>query len=55
MRYFKLHSIKILMVFAQLTVYYFCLSRHLVKDFTAPVITSSTNELLGAIIASDDQ
>jgi penicillin-binding protein 1C len=38
-----------------LVVYYFCLPRQLFKDPTATVITSSKNDLLGAMIASDGQ
>ncbi len=38
-----------------LVVYYFCLPRQLFKDPTATVITSSTNDLLGAMIAHDGQ
>lgn len=38
-----------------LVVYYFCLPRQLFKDPTATVITSSSNDLLGAMIARDGQ
>ena len=38
-----------------LVVYYFCLPRQLFKDPTATVITSSNNDLLGAMIARDGQ
>ena len=54
-RYFKRHSIKSLLIFALLIVYYFCLPKQLFKDSTATVITSSSNELLGALIADDEQ
>jgi penicillin-binding protein 1C len=42
-------------IFALLIVYYFCLPQLLFKDSTATVITSSSNELLGALIADDEQ
>ena len=42
-------------MFALLIVYYFCLPQLLFKDSTASVITSSSNELLGALIADDEQ
>ena len=54
-RYFRRHSIKSLLIFALLIVYYFCLPQQLFKDSTATVITSSSNELLGALIADDEQ
>ena len=54
-RNFKRHSIKSLVMFALLIVYYFCLPQLLFKDSTATVITSSSNELLGALIADDQQ
>jgi penicillin-binding protein 1C len=54
-RHFKRHSIKSLVIFALLIVYYFCLPQLLFKDSTATVITSSSNELLGALIADDEQ
>lgn len=38
-----------------LVLYYFCLPRQLFKDPTATVITSSNDELLGAMIAKDGQ
>nr|WP_255572940.1 penicillin-binding protein 1C [Hanstruepera marina] len=38
-----------------LIAYYFCLPKQLFKDPTATVITSSSNELLGAQIATDGQ
>ncbi|MFP4844398.1 penicillin-binding protein 1C [Winogradskyella sp. PE311] len=55
LRYFKRHKIKTIFVFILLIVYYFCLPRQLFKDSTATVITSTSNELLGAIIADDGQ
>jgi len=42
-------------IFLLLIVYYFCLPQQLFKDPTATVITSSSNELLGALIADDGQ
>ncbi|MEZ4793390.1 MAG: penicillin-binding protein 1C [Gelidibacter sp.] len=53
--YIKHHKIKSTIVFILLVVYYFCLPKHLFKDPTATVITSSNNELLGAMIAKDGQ
>ena len=43
------------MVFSLLVFYYFCLPNQLFKDPTATVITSDTDELLGALIADDGQ
>ncbi len=54
-QFFKRHSIKSLVIFALLISYYFCLPQQLFKDSTATVITSSSNELLGALIADDEQ
>jgi penicillin-binding protein 1C len=54
-RHFKRHGIKSLVIFALLIIYYFCLPQLLFKDSTATVITSSSNELLGALIADDEQ
>lgn len=53
--YIKSHKIKSALVFISLVVYYFCLPSQLFKDPTATVITSSNNELLGAMIAKDGQ
>jgi penicillin-binding protein 1C len=46
---------KSLLIFALLITYYFCLPKQLFKDPTATVITSQSNELLGALIAEDEQ
>ncbi len=54
-RYFKCNRIKSLVVFALLIVYYFCLPQQLFKDPTATVVTSNSDELLGALIAEDGQ
>nr|WP_241695518.1 penicillin-binding protein 1C [Winogradskyella litoriviva] len=43
------------MILVLLIAYYFCLPNTLFKDPTATVITSNTNELLGALIAEDGQ
>jgi penicillin-binding protein 1C len=43
------------LIFALLITYYFCLPKQLFKDPTATVITSQSNELLGALIAEDEQ
>ncbi|MBA6151758.1 penicillin-binding protein 1C [Gelidibacter maritimus] len=53
--YIKRHKFKAAIIFIVLVVYYFCLPRQLFKDPTATVITSSNNELLGAMIAEDGQ
>ena len=53
--YIKRHKIKSTIVFILLVIYYFSLPRQLFKDPTATVITSSNNELLGAMIAKDGQ
>ncbi len=53
--YFKHNRIKSSVIFLLLIVYYFCLPQQLFKDPTATVITSSSNELLGALIADDGQ
>ena len=54
-RYFKRNRIKSVVVFALLIAYYFCLPQQLFKDPTATVITSNSNELMGALIAEDGQ
>jgi penicillin-binding protein 1C len=54
-RYFKRYRIKSLVIFVLLVAYYFCLPQVLFKDSTATVITGSSNELLGALIADDEQ
>lgn len=43
------------MIFVLLVAYYFCLPNQLFKDPTATVITSQSDELLGALIAEDGQ
>lgn len=43
------------MIFVLLVAYYFCLPKQLFKDPTATVITSQSDELLGALIAEDGQ
>jgi len=53
--YIKTHKIKSGIVFTLLVIYYFCLPNQLFTDPTATVITSKTNRLLGAQIASDGQ
>ena len=52
-RYLK--RIKSLVIFVLLLAYYFCLPQQLFKDSTATIITSNSNELLGALIADDGQ
>ncbi|WP_299367410.1 penicillin-binding protein 1C [Winogradskyella sp.] len=54
-RFFKHNRIKLIVVFSLLVFYYFCLPNQLFKDPTATVITSDTDELLGALIADDGQ
>tara|TARA_R110002012_G_scaffold322083_1_gene554913 strand:+ start:97793 stop:100144 length:2352 start_codon:yes stop_codon:yes gene_type:complete len=53
--YIKANKIKSAIVFLLLIAYYFCLPNKLFTDPTATVITSKTNQLLGAKIASDGQ
>lgn len=53
--YIKRHKIKSVILVVLLVAYYFCLPQHLFKDPTATVITSRSNELLGALIADDGQ
>ena len=53
--YILRHKIKTAIVLILLVVYAFCLPRQLFKDPTATVITSSKDELLGAMIAKDGQ
>ncbi len=53
--YIKRHKFKSALIIVVLLLYYFCLPRQLFKDPTATVITSSKNELLGAMIAKDGQ
>ncbi|WP_422106409.1 penicillin-binding protein 1C [Winogradskyella sp.] len=54
-RFVKRHKVKSIVAFALLIAYYFCLPAHLFKDPTATIITSDSNELLGALIADDGQ
>ncbi|WP_197429353.1 penicillin-binding protein 1C [Winogradskyella endarachnes] len=44
-----------MVILTLLVAYYFCLPKTLFKDPTATVITSDSNELLGALIADDGQ
>lgn len=53
--YIKRHKIKSTLLAVLLIAYYFCLPNELFKDPTATVITSRTNDLLGAKIAKDGQ
>ena len=54
-KYLKRNKIKSVVVFVLVIAYYFCLPKQLFKDPTATVITSNSNELLGALIADDGQ
>ena len=54
-RYFKRNKIKSLVIFVLFIAYYFSLPKQLFKDPTATVITSNSDELLGALIAEDGQ
>ncbi|MBO6607679.1 penicillin-binding protein 1C [Psychroserpens sp.] len=54
-RYLKRHRKKSIVIFVLLILYYFCLPKELFSDPTATVITSKSNQLLGAQIASDGQ
>lgn len=53
--YLKRNKIKSALVAIFLVAYYFSLPKQLFKDPTATVITSQSNELLGALIAEDGQ
>ena len=53
--FFKNNKIKSIVILVLLVAYYFCLPQQLFKDPTATVITSESNELLGALIADDGQ
>ncbi|WP_044400918.1 penicillin-binding protein 1C [Lacinutrix sp. Hel_I_90] len=53
--YIKRHKIKSVILAVLLVAYYFCLPKQLFKAPTATVITSATNDLLGAQIAKDGQ
>ena len=54
-RYIKRHKVKSAIICIALIAYYFCLPKQLFKDPTATVITSNSNQLLGALIADDGQ
>ena len=54
-KHFKKNKITFVVLFVLLIVYYFCLPKKLFKDPTATIITSQSNELLGALIADDGQ
>ena len=51
----KKHKIKFVIVLILFISYIFCLPKKIFKDPTATVITSATNDLLGAQIAKDGQ
>ncbi len=53
--YIKRHKKRSIVLLILLIAYYFCLPNQLFKDPTATVITSRSNNLLGAIIADDGQ
>lgn len=53
--YLKKRKIRLGILIALFIAYFFCLPRQLFKDPTATVITSNSNELLGAQIAKDGQ
>ncbi|OEK09575.1 penicillin-binding protein 1C [Flavivirga aquatica] len=53
--YIKRNKKKSIIILILTIAYYFCLPKHLFKDPTATIITSSNNELLGAQIAKDGQ
>ena len=53
--FFKHNKVKTIVLIILLLGYYFCLPKQLFKDPTATVITSQTDELLGALIAKDGQ
>ena len=53
--YILCNKIKLAIVGLLLVAYYFCLPQQLFKDPTTTVITSQSNELLGALIADDGQ
>ena len=53
--YFKSHKKKIIFVVVLLIFYAFCLPKELFIKPTSTVITSTKNELLGALIAKDGQ
>jgi len=53
--YIKRNKIKSAIVVVLIVAYYFCLPQKLFKDPNATVITSESDELLGALIADDGQ
>lgn len=53
--YIKRHKYRSAILFIVVVMYYFCLPWQLFQEPTATVITSSNNELLGAVIADDGQ
>lgn len=53
--FIKSHLKKTIVLFIVLITYYFCLSKQIFKDPTATVITSNSDELIGALIADDGQ
>ncbi|GGD15704.1 penicillin-binding protein 1C [Hyunsoonleella pacifica] len=53
--YIKKRKLRFSILAILLLAYYFCLPKQLFKDPTATVITSATNDLLGAQIAGDGQ
>ncbi|MBT8245115.1 MAG: penicillin-binding protein 1C [Winogradskyella sp.] len=55
LHYIKRNKIKSTIALILLVAYYFCLPKELFKDPTATVITSDSNQLLGALIADDGQ
>lgn len=55
LNYVKRHKLKAIVLAILLMSYYFCLPRTLFKDPTTTVITSASNQLLGAKIAKDGQ
>jgi len=54
-RYLKRNRIKSSVILVLIIAFYFCLPKQLFKDPTATVITSNSNELIGALIADDGQ
>jgi len=53
--YIKRYKIRTILFVIVLLAYYFCLPKQLFKDPTATIITSNSNDLLGAQIAKDGQ
>ncbi len=51
----KKHRKKLIAISLLLVAYYFCLPKQLFDSPTSTVVTSSNNELLGAVIAKDGQ